>query len=251
MQADPDEEDPIDRGGRNRKRRGDFDEGKPAKIEFNTDNCWFCLSNANAEKHLIVSVGKKAYAAMPKGPLTEDHVMVLSIQHVQSMAVADADLRAEIAAYRDAFALMADAADKTLVAFERNFKCSHLQLQLIPVPKTNSRALRMAFLVAAQDHKIELGVLEKDQQIWDIVEEGHPYFYAELPDGTRLLCTKMRNFPIHFGREVLASPELLDCLDKVDWKNCVLEHAKEAEVTNDLKARFKQYDIVDESDSED
>lgn len=41
--------------------------------------CWFCLSNVDVEKHLVVSVGDVCYAAMPKGPLADDHVMVLSI----------------------------------------------------------------------------------------------------------------------------------------------------------------------------
>ena len=41
--------------------------------------CWFCLSSAEVEKHLIVSVGEHSYLAMAKGALTGDHVMILPI----------------------------------------------------------------------------------------------------------------------------------------------------------------------------
>lgn len=77
MEANLEEEDSVDRGGRKRKG-GDFQSRQPAK-QLQPASCWFCLSNVDAEKHLIVTVGSSCYMAMPKGPLTEDHVMVMSI----------------------------------------------------------------------------------------------------------------------------------------------------------------------------
>ncbi|KAK6053841.1 g-patch domain protein [Cooperia oncophora] len=67
-------EDKVDRGGRKR-RQNDFPSGEKVPAA----PCWFCLSNVDVEKHLVVSVGDQCYAAMPKGPLVEDHVMVLTI----------------------------------------------------------------------------------------------------------------------------------------------------------------------------
>lgn len=78
IEANLDEEDPIDRGGRRKRQGGDFQPRQPAK-QLAPDSCWFCLSNVDAEKHLIVTVGNLCYMAMPKGPLTDDHVMVMSI----------------------------------------------------------------------------------------------------------------------------------------------------------------------------
>lgn len=37
-----------------------------------------------------------------------------------------------------------------------------------------------------------------------MVNEGCPYFYVELPDGTRMAALSVRNFPLQFGREVRA-----------------------------------------------
>ncbi len=36
--------------------------------------CWFCLGSDSVETHLIASIGKAAYLAMPKGAINDGHV---------------------------------------------------------------------------------------------------------------------------------------------------------------------------------
>ncbi|VDM74250.1 unnamed protein product [Strongylus vulgaris] len=96
-------EDNVDRGGRKR-RRNDNTAGEKVPAA----PCWFCLSNVDVEKHLVVAVGDACYAAMPKGPLVEDHVMVLSIGHIQSIVAAPEDVRNELQKFKNAFTLAAD-----------------------------------------------------------------------------------------------------------------------------------------------
>lgn len=80
-EADPYEEDLVDRGGRRKRHYSgnteNYDGKKVSSIQ--PDTCWFCLSNVAVVKHLIVAIGDSCYAAMPKGPLNEDHVLVMSI----------------------------------------------------------------------------------------------------------------------------------------------------------------------------
>jgi diadenosine tetraphosphate (Ap4A) HIT family hydrolase len=52
--------------------------------------CWFCLSGAEVEKQLVVSVGEHVYLALAKGGLSPLHVLILPIQHVPSYAGLDA-----------------------------------------------------------------------------------------------------------------------------------------------------------------
>ncbi|KAK6021119.1 hypothetical protein OSTOST_13219, partial [Ostertagia ostertagi] len=156
-------EDKVDRGGRKR-RKNDFPTGEKVPAA----PCWFCLSNVDVEKHLVVSVGDLCYAAMPKGPLVEDHVM----------------------------------AGKSLVCFERNYRTQHLQVQMVPIPKSAVKALRGAFLNAANLAGIELVAMDESDQLTDLVNEGCPYFFVELPDGSRLFTRQMKNFPLQFAREV-------------------------------------------------
>uniref|UniRef100_A0A915D2X6 CWF19-like protein 1 n=1 Tax=Ditylenchus dipsaci TaxID=166011 RepID=A0A915D2X6_9BILA len=255
IEADLAEEDNVDRGGRRKRPNDSVDKwGSKAKKNFqqiNPDTCWFCLSNAAAEKHLIVSIGTTCYTAMPKGPLTEDHVLIMSIDHVQSLVAATDEIRAEVDKFKDAFALMCDKKDKVLCVFERNYKSSHLTLQLIPVPKSAGKALRSSFLNAARLKNIEFTFLKENEQLPELINEGCPYFYVELPDGTRMISRSMSGFPIQFGREVLCGKALLDAEEKIDWKNCELSKEKEAGMTMALKEQFKPFDFTNSGDSSD
>ncbi len=46
--------------------------------------CWFCLGSPKVEKHLVVSIGKKMYLAVAKGPVCDGHVLIIPINHSQS-----------------------------------------------------------------------------------------------------------------------------------------------------------------------
>ncbi|MCP9260639.1 CWF19-like protein 1 [Dirofilaria immitis] len=202
-------EDNVDHGG---KRRRKNESSREPRIQ---QPCWFCLSNVDAEQYLIISVADECYLAMPKGPLVDDHVMILSIGHIQSIVAASQEVRDDVKKYKDALTLMFNKQGKLPVFFERNYKTQHLQIQVVPIPKTCSRALRSSFLNAAQMKNIEMVFLEEKEEIWDLVNEGRPYFLVELPDGSRLYSLNMVNFPLQFGREVLAEPALLDCEEKL------------------------------------
>ncbi|KAK0415785.1 hypothetical protein QR680_012117 [Steinernema hermaphroditum] len=242
------EEQERQQGGRKRRQSGG--EG-PAEKRQPSAPCWFCLSNKDAEKDLIVSVGTHCYLAMPKGPLTDDHTMVLTVGHIQSLVAASAEVRDEVEKYRDALTLFYDARGKSLVMFERNFKTGHLQVQMVGIPKDCTRSLKSAFLTGAQAKGFELTALEKDQEVWDIVNEGCPYFCVHLPDGSRLFTRSMRNFPLQFAREVLASKPLLDCEEKVDWRECEMPRGQQAALVKKLAEEFKKFKNFGDSDDED
>ncbi|GMS79289.1 hypothetical protein PENTCL1PPCAC_1464, partial [Pristionchus entomophagus] len=241
-------EDTVDRGGR--KRRGDRDQFFPPTEKRPQQPCWFCLSNNDAEKHLVVAVGDYCYSAMPKGPLVEDHAMILTIGHIQSMAAATEEVRAEVDKFKNAFTLMAHKAGKAVVVFERNYRTQHLQVQCVPVPKACIKGLKSAFQSQAQIAGTELALLSQEENVWDQVNEGCPYFYVELPDGTKLFTRQMKGFPLQFAREVLASDEILGCEDKVDWRACELGKEEETKFTKKLQERFKPFDFTDAGDSD-
>uniref|UniRef100_A0A915NHI0 CWF19-like protein 1 n=1 Tax=Meloidogyne floridensis TaxID=298350 RepID=A0A915NHI0_9BILA len=246
-------------GRRKGKRRGgeNYNEKRP-KIDPST--CWFCLSNIDAEKHLIVSVGTNCYAAMPKGPLMERHLLVMSI------VVAPTEVRDEVNKFKDAYwyififvfylyiyffaSLFSDRNNEVVCVFERNYKTEHMQIQFVPIPKSKAKSLKSTFLNAAQLKNIEFCILGENEQVWDLLNEGSPYFYVELPDGTKMLSRTMSRFPLQFGREVLASKALLDCEDHIDWRNCSLEKDKEVELVNKLKNGFKPFDFTNTEDSD-
>ncbi|VDN54680.1 unnamed protein product [Dracunculus medinensis] len=203
--------------------------------QFDPQSCWFCLSNPSFQKHLVVSVSTHSYIAMPK-------------DHIQSIVASSNELREDIQKFKDSLTLMFNKKNMVPVFFERNFKTQHLQINVVPVPKSCSKALRISFINSSNLKNLNMVFLKKDQQIWDMVNEGCPYFYLELPDGTRMFSLKMQNFSLQYAREVLAERQLLNCEEKVNWRSCELNKRQEEELVADLKKSFKPYDFTDDDD---
>ena len=110
--------------GKKRKRGGESVPPKPS------GPCWFCLSSAEVEKHLIVSVGTHCYLALPKGGLTEDHVLILPIGHHANLVDLPEEVEQEVTKFKSALRKMYKKAGKVPVFFERNYKTQHLQIQV-------------------------------------------------------------------------------------------------------------------------
>ena len=77
-----------------------------------------------------------------------------------------------------------------------------------------------------------------------ILPQQGPYFIAELPDDTTMITRQMKHFPIHFARDVFCSENLLNCDEKVDWKDCKLEKDEEIEMVKDFRKKFASYDFT-------
>ena len=80
-----------------------------------------------------------------------------------------------------------------------------------------------------------------------LAETGTPYFFVELPTD-RLFHRVRSGFPIQFGREVLCSPDLLDCESKIDWRSCASSKDEEAASTQKFRQRFAEFDFTLEDD---
>lgn len=212
--------------------------------------CWFCLASPEVEKHLVVSVGEETYLALAKGGLVVDHILILPIGHFQSTVTASIDVIEEIEKYKSALKKCFKKQGKTVVFFERNYRTQHLQIQAVPVPRDCVQELKDVFLQSAEADGIELNEIPKHSDLRQIANPGVPYFYVELPTDEKLYCRIQggKNFPLQFGRDVLASREILDMPERVDWKACSLSKAEEALAAADFKETFKKYDFTLEDD---
>ena len=112
--------------GKKRKRDGDQGGGPPKPA----GPCWFCLSSAEVEKHLIVSVGDHVYLALPKGGLTDDHVLICPIGHHSNQISLPEEAVQEVNKFKSALRKMYKKHGKSVVFFERNYKQTHLQIQV-------------------------------------------------------------------------------------------------------------------------
>ena len=80
------------------------------------------LSSPEVEKHLVVSIGEHAYLALPKGPLNEDHLLILPIAHHRCTLELPEEVSQEIEKFKKALIKMFKHEGKAFCVFERNYK---------------------------------------------------------------------------------------------------------------------------------
>ncbi|KAK0089641.1 hypothetical protein PV325_006351 [Microctonus aethiopoides] len=227
---------------RGKKRpQNDKSFNKNKKMEFDTAKCWFCLSSPDVSKHLVISVGNEAYIALAKGGLVKDHFLILPISHYQSLSTVPESIENEIEQNKKAITRYYADSGRVPVFFERNYKSSHCQLQVVPVPKHLEPALEETFRGIAESQNLELISLRSPLK--KVAPPGTTYFYIQLPNGDCLYHKIGKHFPLQFGREVLASDDLLNLGDKIDWKDCQKSIDEEIEMAQDIRQQFKPYEI--------
>jgi diadenosine tetraphosphate (Ap4A) HIT family hydrolase len=232
--------------------KGGAPPGKPV------DGCWFCLSNPNADVELVVSVGEECYVAIDKGAITDDHVLVVPVEHFASSQALPHAAHAELERYLSALRSCWAGKGKELVGFERHMALrksggNHCHINAIAVPAAAAKDAREAFERAAKRRGIE-GLTHLGPSTGEAARdalravlgggEGAEYFVALLPDGSRLVhpIPYGERFPLDFGREVLA--ELAGAPQRADWKACKVGPEEERARVERFKAAFESYDIM-------
>ncbi|PWN32212.1 uncharacterized protein FA14DRAFT_162420 [Meira miltonrushii] len=243
---------------------------KPTKIfPVGPEDCWFCLSNPQCAKHLIVAIGTECYVAMPKGQLpisTKDrstvpgggHVLIVPIEHIPSVlghpdpAVAR-PIADEMNAWRTALRKAYSSCDATMVSWEIcrtvGSRAGHMQCQAVPIPSKlcKNGALEAYFRQAAKKYGYEM--IENTSEVQQLLKisddvsqrrKQADYFRLDLDDKTWLmLLPQGLRFYLQFPRETLAN--FLGFPDRADWKKCANSDEIETEETQAFKGIFDSY----------
>ncbi|KAL1744364.1 CwfJ C-terminus 1-domain-containing protein-like protein [Schizophyllum fasciatum] len=232
-------------GGGGRGKRG------PPK-EITTDECWFCLSNPNIAKHLIVAIGTECYVTLPKGQLVPTqsaadrvdvpgggHVLIIPITHYPTFHTIPADLAPaiidETEKYKYALRALYAKHGAAGVMFEvarLGRKGGHAHVQSVPIPRQLQDAVETAF----RDEGARQGVdfeEDADAALAACAGGAGGYFRVDLPDGRKMvhLIKDHVPFSLQFGRQVLAG--LLGSPERTEWQACMLS---DEEDTADAKA---------------
>ncbi|CAK9830877.1 CWF19-like protein 1 [Anthophora retusa] len=235
----------YDMDSQDSNKRSRFSQGsnKRPKPEFDQAKCWFCLSSPEVSKHLVISVGTEIYVALARGGLVENHFLILPITHHQSLSILPKDVKEEMDQYKNAITKYYATMDKVPVFFERNYKTSHCQLQAVPIHKNQAPALKETFEEMADCNNFKITELPPHADLQQIAKPGVLYFYVELPSREKLYYRIKKDFPLQFGREVLASDRILDINDRSDWKDCQLDEEEEIELAKRIRREFQPFDI--------
>uniref|UniRef100_A0A8K9WP22 CWF19-like protein 1 n=1 Tax=Oncorhynchus mykiss TaxID=8022 RepID=A0A8K9WP22_ONCMY len=226
-------------GGRDRPKQ-------PRRPPQPSGPCWFCLASPQVEKHLVISIGTHCYLALAKGSLTPQHVLVLPIGHYQSVVELSSEVVKELDRYKMAVRTFYKSKGQRCVLFERNYHSQHLQIQVVPVPEDQctTEDIKEAFMLQAQEQNMELMEIPQHTDLKQIAPPGTPYFYVELDSGEKLFYRIQKNFPLQFGREVLASEALLNIPERADWRECKQTPEEEEGLSKQLRNDFQPYDFA-------
>lgn len=98
---------------------------------FRSKDCWFCLSSPNLESHLIISVGENIYCALAKGPLVQDHVLVIPVEHMPNTLSLSPECEIDLGRFENSLKKYHNHQGKEVVFFEWVSKRStHANLQV-------------------------------------------------------------------------------------------------------------------------
>lgn len=123
--------------------------------------CWFCLSSPNVESHLITSVGENCYCALAKGPLVQDHVLILPIEHLPNTLTSPPECEIELVRFQKSLKDYFKSHGKEVVFFEWVYiRATHANLQAIPVPLSRASAVQDIFNLAAEKLGFKFMVLK-------------------------------------------------------------------------------------------
>ncbi|RPD66453.1 nuclear protein [Lentinus tigrinus ALCF2SS1-7] len=243
-------------GGRQGKR------GPPKEIA--PDECWFCLSNPNLAKHLIVSIGSECYVTLPKGQIIPTHqganhpnaprvpggghVLIVPITHYPTYLSIPPDLAEPIVdeteKYKAALRAMYAKHGAAAVCFEvgrMSAKGGHAHVQVVPIPNKLKNAVEDAFNEEARALNVTFED-DPDEALRACAGGRGGYFRVDLPDGRKMVHL-MRDhgpFSIQFGRQVLVS--ILGMADRFDWKACTQSEEEDKEDVAVFKAAFAPFD---------
>jgi hypothetical protein len=217
--------------------------------------CWFCISTPSCEMQLIVDVGETAYIAMPKGPLTPKHALIIPTEHQSVGCFAGANA-GEVNDYKVRLRRHAAAEGHALFVFERAIETKgglHPHVNAVPMKPEHADKLMTTARSAVQRLGLTMREVQNDIGVKAIISDLGPhcgYFYMEIPRGpvgsddvVRVIIihdpatAKSNNdVPVQFGREIAAIA--MGDPDKSFWKACALSTAEEESTTLAFRESF-------------
>lgn len=106
---------------------------KMSKVKVVEDkDCWFCFENPNIEKHMIFAETSGFYAALPKGPVVDEHFLIVPKRHISNSIELDNELEDQyLDMKQDLVDLILSSGQSDYLLFERNVpfkfqKASHM-----------------------------------------------------------------------------------------------------------------------------
>jgi len=206
--------------------------------------CIFCL-DAQQDQHLIVSIGDESYLTYSKGGITNEHTMLIPINHYEGQLVFPEVLREETKRYVDAMADFCNSTGKELLCWERCIpsRINHSFFELLPIPGGTDWISALNSKGKENGLKFET-VDVKNVNSLDSVTERKPYMV--MWSGDEGYCAKVegkvQGWMFRFLRTVAAAA--IGLPNRADWRECEQNKSEETKVVGELQKKFAKFDFT-------
>lgn len=226
---------------------------KLSGININDENpCWFCLSSPHVEKHLVIAIGEYCYLTLAKGGLNDGHLLVVPIEHIESLndEKNSLELLEELENFKSSLVKYYAIKSMGVVFFERNFRSVHWQLQVVPIPLEKIDTVEQDIKTTSKKHFYNADYIDipSSCSLGDMIPPKAPYFYWQVEPPSRRFVTQIRVkgsfFPVQIGRIVLADEKILNCPDKIDWRRCLKTREEYEELAKRVKSEYREFDLT-------
>ena len=178
------------------------------------DSCKWCFGNKEMQKHLIVSLGSKAYVSLPSHEsLTTGHCIIAPISHITCATQADEDVWNEIETFKKSLVKMFLSQEKDCIFFEtvtRLRHYPHMVINCVPLPKEVGDMAPIYFKKAIMECETEWSqnkklVDLKDKGVRRAIPKGLPYFFVDfgMCPGYAHVIEDEDYFPQNFAQEII------------------------------------------------
>lgn len=83
------------------------------------------------ESHLIISIGENSYLALAKGPLVEDHVLIVPVEHMPNTLSLSSESDVELLKLQNSLKRYCKNQEKEVIFFEwASIRGTHANLQV-------------------------------------------------------------------------------------------------------------------------
>jgi len=183
-------------------------------MEKTLQDCKWCIGSKRSLKHLMVSMGKSVYLALPgTTSMAQGHCLIVPMGHCMAGTEMDEDVWNEVQDYRKALVKMFQARGEDCVFFETamGFKRHpHMVIECIPLDEDMGSMLPMYFQKAIQECETEWSdnkklVKLKEKNISRNIPKGLPYFHVDfgMDLGFAHVIEEEADWNRRFGHEVV------------------------------------------------
>jgi hypothetical protein len=193
-------------------------------------DCWFCLANPTVRKHLIIHVGEFVYVALARGGLSDDHLLIVPIEHVAGDAVPSVPIVAEIATIEEQLCKLFTESGQEAVYFTLKHPSSfHWHKQCIPIPSQCADTVIPFLNSYFTNIGYPLTDKRPDQHLYFEINVLKTLFYAALEID--------KFFPAQAAREAMC--DFLGLQEFRDWRKSMLSEKAETSLASRWRQRFQ------------